>query len=940
MFDKLYGQLNKEQKQAVDAIEGPVMVVAGPGTGKTHLLAMRIANILRRTDTEPESVLALTFTESGAYAMRKKLAKIIGSEAYQVEISTFHGFCNRIIKEYPDEFPEIIGANNIAEAQQINLFRDVIDRLNLQALKPFGDKYFYITQIVSAISELKREGLGPDDFERKAELRQKNYLSKPDLYHKKGKFAGCLKGKYFNEKKQIARILELALVYREYQIELESEKLYDYGDMLMKVTKTLEKNKELLLSLQEKYQYILVDEHQDTNNAQNKILELLANYYENPNLFLVGDEKQAIYRFQGASAENFNRFKTLYKDIRVVRLKSNYRSSQTILDASKTGLEAKTKNPEIPVTLRIFENQEEEIYSLCKEIARRQDVETAVIYRENKEAFPISRMLEKMGIPFCIDSDQNALDDEDIKKLLIVFKAVQNFGSAREFISLLHLEFLNVETLDIFEISQNPLEMARSGKASPEICQIYKKISLWKKKSLTENPLNVFEEIVHKSGFFQYLLSKKPSPEKIRKLRALYSQLKKQVSNQKNYTLDKFFQDLDLLEDQNILLKSEALSSSEKIRLMTAHKSKGLEFDRVYIVNATDKRWAAKTRRSLLKVAESPSQLPDDDRNLFYVAMTRARKELIISYSGLPTKYLEQIDKECLQALESSGKIDLQLEFAQTAISAPIGKEKLLLNELFLKYGLSATALNNYLECPWKYFYRNLLRIPESPNKHLMFGTAAHSALKDFFVRSLKGETLQEGNLLESFERALKKQPLCGCDLSEISEKGKKVLSRYYKNYFESWKNNNIVCEFGVSGVVLAENVAISGMIDKVEIKDLANRVKVIDYKTGRPKTRNALLGKTKNSDGNYFRQLVFYKLLLDNYKKGKYRAEEGEIDFLEPDEKGNLRKEVFELTSRDAAELKEKIISVSAEILNLGFWDKTCGDPGCQYCALRRLRL
>lgn len=891
-FENYYKQLNLEQREAVDAIEGPVMVVAGPGTGKTHLLSMRIANILAKTDTEPESILALTFTESGAASMRKKLVKIIGSAAYGVEISTFHGFCNKIIKEYPDEFPTVIGANNISEVEQVQILQKIIDEKQLKYLKPFGNNYFYLKSIISSINHLKREGICPEEYQKKVSLVE--------------------------EEKQLNRNMELAEIYKEYQEELRKNRFYDYGDMIMETARTLEANKGLLLILQEKYQYILVDEHQDTNNAQNKILELLASYFESPNLFIVGDEKQAIYRFQGASLENFNYFKNLFEP-KIIHLKSNYRSSQMILDAAKTNLIAKSERKESPVCLRIFQNSDEELFYLAKDISEHLNEEIAILYRENKEAGPIARMLEKKGIPHTVESDQNSMEDEDIKKFFIILKTIQNFGSPAEFIQMLHLNFLNIPAYDIYEISRDPYGIIKERKSPENIYRIYENLSKWKKSSLNENPIRIFEEIVRESGFLNYLLSLPKASEKIKKLHSFFNRLKDLVLKNKNYTLNDFFNYLDVLQEQNIFVKTEIIPEHGKVRLMTAHKSKGLEFDRVYIVNAGEK-WGKKKIKKYIKLPLLDDE-EDDDRNLFYVALTRAREKLIVSCSGLPSKYILEIDEKYFDKKEINEEPDFALEFSSPLVGKEI-KEKGFLNELFFKYGLSATALNNYLECPWKYFYRNLIRIPEAPNKHLMLGTAIHAALKNFF----ESEKMDKDFLISKFCKALNSQPLAESQYLEMLEKGKKALSGYFEKYSSLW-NRNAFFEYNIRGVDLGQGIVINGKLDKIEILDSANSANVVDYKTGKRKHKE-----------NYFRQLVFYKLLLDNYKSQKFKMVSGEIDFVEPDEKGNYRKEKFEIRKEDAEQLKEKIIQVSNEIINLNFWNRFCQDSACPYCQMRKL--
>ena len=333
-FDKEYKRLNKAQRQAVDTIEGPVMVVAGPGTGKTQILTLRIANILRETQADAENILALTFTESGVSSMRKRLAELIGSDAYRINITTFHAFANDIIKQYPEYFPHIIGSESITDVDQITIIQDIIEGVSLEFLKPFGDVFLYVKDIIRAIKELKREGVSPEEFTSVVTEELTQFELIDDLYHQKGAHKGKMKGKYVTYKKQIDKNKELSHVYTLYQEKLHTTKQYDFEDMIVEVLRTLEREEDLLRILQEQYQYVLVDEHQDTNNAQNKILELLLNFHPQPNIFVVGDEKQAIYRFQGASLQNFYYFTYLYKEAVIINLSENYRSTQRVLDSA------------------------------------------------------------------------------------------------------------------------------------------------------------------------------------------------------------------------------------------------------------------------------------------------------------------------------------------------------------------------------------------------------------------------------------------------------------------------------------------------------------------------------------------------------------------------------------------------------------------------------
>jgi DNA helicase II / ATP-dependent DNA helicase PcrA len=355
-FKKEYGRLNPEQKNAVDTIDGPVMVVAGPGTGKTQVLTLRIANILLKTDTAPENILALTFTDAASINMRRRLFGIIGAGAYRVRIETFHSFCNNVLASYPEAFPGIIGSSHITEVEAAGIIEDIIKNSSLSLLRPWGDPFLYVGDIVKKIEELKREGLTAEKFEGIVKKAEKDFRNRDNIYHSKGAYKGKMKGEAVGELRKIEKNLELASIYKTYQETLAKKRFYDWSDMIMEVLKVLEGASsptslklrgtgasDLKLMLQEEHQYILVDEHQDTNSAQNKILELLCDFHKNPNIFIVGDEKQAIFRFQGASAENFLYFKKLYPKAKLIELWRNYRSTQKILDSANSLLPSKSK---------------------------------------------------------------------------------------------------------------------------------------------------------------------------------------------------------------------------------------------------------------------------------------------------------------------------------------------------------------------------------------------------------------------------------------------------------------------------------------------------------------------------------------------------------------------------------------------------------------------
>lgn len=990
-FNTLYKKLNPEQKKAVDAIEGPVMVIAGPGTGKTQILTLRIANILRRTDTSPDSILALTFTESGVFSMRKRLVDMIGSDGYRAHIYTFHGFCNDIIKRFPDAFPRIIGANNINDIDKITILKEIILSKKLTVLKPFGDNFYYIHPLRGKISELKRENISPETLHAIIRQQKKEFDSISDLYYKEGPHTGQLKGKYRMREKGIEKNKELLCVYKEYEDILKKRRLYDYEDMIVETVRALEKNTDFCLSLQEEYQYILADEHQDANNAQNRLLELLTSFHKNPNLFIVGDEKQAIYRFQGASVDNFLYFTKRNKKTLEITLKDNYRSPQSLLDGAgslmvhgpvpdkklRTRLVSHSSDATVAIEVRVFHTPETELLFISHDIRKKLKEgvlphEIVVMYRNNRDVDSVVSVFEKTAIPFSIESDQHVLADKDMAMFVNCLRAVHRFGDDSALLPLLHANFLRLIPLDIYTLLRYRVDskttlyetiashkklITAKIKNSAAFHALYTNLESWKKMSENNGLLFTVHVILEQSGFLDYCLRHEESVEKLEKLGSFLTAVRELAEQHKDYTLPDLLEYLDTVSEYNIMIrKGPKTATVDGVRLMTAHRSKGLEFEYVYIIGAYDGHFGNQkaTEHFIIPYTEHDSGKGsiDDERRLFYVALTRAKKAVSISYpqsgiSGkeqLPSQFIGEIDPAYVETVDTTRfeeKVDKTILFmAGKKLPIPPLRDKKYLNQVFLEQGLSVTALNNYLDCPWNYFYSNLLRVPMAPTKQLMFGDVVHRVLKDFFLMMKQGKRVTEATLLSLFHDYVNEYPFTDSELKEAIRKGEKAFRGYYRNYKGSW-NTNVLTEFKINvlmpvGLTHTTHLRLRGVLDKLEFHDNGRDVVVVDYKTGKPRSRNYIEGKTKAATGDYKRQLTFYYLLLDLYDKGKYKMVSGDIDFIEPDEKGRYRKEHFEITDNDARALRAIVQKTARDILTLSFWNTRCGTKGCQYCSLR----
>jgi DNA helicase II / ATP-dependent DNA helicase PcrA len=971
-FDELYKRLNMKQKEAVDAIEGPVMVIAGPGTGKTSILTLRIANILKKTDTRPEQILALTFTESGVQAMREKLIDIIGAEAYRVNIFTFHGFANYIIKKYADEFPRIVSSDNASEVQKAEIVEKIIDTNTFEYLKPYGDIHLYVSPIINAIKHLKRESIPPGDFQKRIQKEKEDYKSISDLVYESGAHQGKIKGKYKDIEKNIKKNEELLFVYEKYEKELERRKLYDFEDMLLELIKALENNGDFLLTLQEEYQYILADEHQDANNSQNRILELLSSFHPSPNLFIVGDEKQAIFRFQGASLENFLYFKNIYKEVRLVSLENNYRSTQSILDAAheligksdteeiaRPFLQSLKVNPEHPIEVIECSNEEEErrsVISQIKDLIRggTPGHEIAILFRKNREAEGWMKELAKEGIMFSVYSERNMLEDYDVRKLLMILEAVNDPTNDAQLSEIAFFDIFKLPISAIYSALRKSREkrqtILQSFQEAPELNHFIDDILKLSSCAKNEDLITFFETFLGEHHWGASLIGSRHPLSSLASFDAFLQEVKKFTELERGSGLEDFLRYLKTVEKYKIRISAENRNDGrEGVAVMTAHKSKGLEFEYVFVTGATDKTWGGRGEIKKFALPYASPSLVDDARKLFYVALTRGKKKVCVSYSNtntegkpnLPSQFIHEMKSELIKY--SKPPETSESEEGRAFLPA---KETLLdkdyLRNIFLHETFSVTALNNFLSCPWKYFFLNLIRLPTLQTKHQLYGIAVHDTLKNF------SQDISREDVLKKFEDELQKKPLSKNDFEESLSKGKRSLSGYYDTYKSAWKNN-ILTEYNITGLTIKlpesdYEINLRGIIDKIELSKadalLPQTVHVVDYKTKKPMSRNEIEGKTKNATGDYKRQLIFYKYLLSCAldQERRYEAITGEIDFIEPDEKGKYRKEVFDLTNQDVVDMRELLENTLMKIYAMDFFDEGCDEKDCEMCKLSKI--
>lgn len=1027
-------RLNPAQKEAVESIEGPVMVIAGPGTGKTQILAARIGNILLETDVYPENILCLTYTDAGAVAMRKRLNKFIGPDAFRVNIGTFHAFCNQVIQDHPEKFG-LRELEPISELEEIELLVELIKSFDKNhPLKRWtGDVYFERSRLKSLFETMKKEDWSYDFLKLRVEEYLEDLPTREEyIYKRKTKNAekGDLKQHLIDKQKDnMKSFLAGAAELENYETLKREKGRYDFNDMILWAINAFKEDSTLLAEYQEQYQYVLVDEYQDCNGAQNELLNMLINYWDNPNVFAVGDDDQSIFRFQGASVENILNFRKQFEQsLKLVMLEENYRSSQKILDAaghlisnnkerlvnevpnlSKTLIARSSEfsGSNIPPTLRIYSNHANEIAHICLEIKSLKDKgidlsEVAVIYAKHKQAEDLIKYMNHLGIPINVKRRENILESMFINKVLSILEYVYEetrmpYSRGDMLFKILHYDFFGLNPLEIAELAaENRTNYKKSlrkilselpSSKAPDLfsAPISSKERLKQTAAILEGFISdshnltlqgFFEKVTTKGGILKYIMQSPYKFEFMQELSTLFEFIKELTIRNPKAHLHQLFDTIRKFRENRISLSVQKIQQSDSgINLMTCHASKGLEFKYVYMIGVYSDNWEKKKGRNqgysfpdnLAAGQKDKDKDIQELRRLFYVAMTRAKEYLYISYpeTDLNDKELEQSQfiaelqqKNCLYEERPQISPESLFEFKIKVLAEnPLPNIKLIekdrLKKIIEKYSLSITHLNTYLKCPRSFYFKYMLKVPTAKNQYMAFGSAVHYALERLFKTMQENENEKfpsKDELLRYFEWYMQKHRDSFTDEQFLDKTsyGHKLLPEYFDQYAESW-NKVVSIERSIKGVE-SNGVPINGKLDKLEFN--SELVNVVDYKTGQYKKSkdknrfNPPMEKWNDPQnpsheekfgGDYWRQAVFYKILIDEYVKNDFnknwKVVSSEFDFVEPDQKsGDFHKEKIPITDEAVKVVKDQIEWAYQQISALEF-QHGCEEENCEWC-------
>jgi len=934
-FEKYYKELNGEQKKAVDLLEGPVLVLAGPGTGKTQILSVRAANIILQKKSLPENILILTYTNAAAKTMKQRLNAIIGFKGYDVNVATFHSFANSILLDSEEAVNYIQERIQILDIEQVKAIEYILDHAqSVSDIRPFNAPYSYAGEIQKRISELKREGVSPEEF-----LEYVKTL-KPDAI--------------YIEEKHIPRIKALAVIYDQYEKLKEGRNKeifdergrYDYDDMIMMAIRALNNEQLLKKKYQGQFKFIMVDEFQDTNGAQLKLLFSILQA-DDPNICCVGDDDQSIYRFQGASVGNFKELKRYFRNLKTISLKNNYRSAKEIIGLSQTLIkevpqDERTGEKEI-LPVRDFKNksiayweftrEEEEMDFIVERISSfKKQIESSKDLRPDEKENPynniailvrkrdlILRIIDKFlqaGIPYATDGKEDIRPEGRVRQMLDVLELAsldpENYTDRdRILYKILIADYFRIPTTDILKLISKVNRKKKNKEDATLLTELLNAKDLsgpLKKASAIIDKLiknarfkpvhTVLMEYIEDAGVYRYILEKydKKDVVRIRELRGLSSfinMVKGSDLSRPGITLRDFAEEIKTRNEHNMPIQGELVTMTQNgVRIFTAHGSKGQEFHSVIIPFCLqDKSWPIRPRPDtiplppeLMKTMErvdNKERIKElrlyDETRLFYVAVSRAKSNVLFTASpqesSVSSSYLYKLGIEPKTGDSKEEEIMVS-SLEKTGMTEPfIGTEDILA-DLVKDMSLNPTSLDNYLRCRRKFLYDNVLMLPSAKKQSLIFGNAVHSGLENLYREYMRTDRFPAFQFFkEKFIESLKFQgPEKAIELRCVEQF--EGLKKYYARV-----SSKPVRPIGLENrmPVNIDGIIFTGKYDKLEIEDeKAKSVRIIDYKTGQPnKHARGLFGvdslESEGCDG-YLRQLVCYKLLYerDNTRKDK----------------------------------------------------------------------
>lgn len=971
-------EFNEEQQKSIAHDSGPLLIVAGAGTGKTTVLIERLNYLIKNNLAKPEEILITTFTEKGAGEMEERADRLLPYGYVDLWIHTFHGFCERLLREHALDIGLANNFKLLTQTEQWILVRKNLDKFDLDYYRPLGKPAKFISELVKHFSRLKDEDIQPAEYLKYAEeLKQNadNMLS--GLDKKKGRIKIAEAGE--GDDLEAARIIELANAYQVYNQLLLKENYLDFGDLIRYTLKLFRERPNILEYYRRKFKYLMVDEFQDTNWAQYELIKMLAK--PKNNLVVVGDDDQSIYKFRGASLSNIMQFRDDYPRAEKTVLTKNYRSGQEILDKAyhfiahnnpdrleiklkiDKKLRAQKKIEAVAKHLSFLTEAEEtggvadKIEELYKENKESLWSDFAILVRANDLADKFTAELTRRGLPNQFVSLRGLYFKPIILDVLAYLRLLDNYHESSALYRVLNMEIFKVGHADIviinkfarrkvwsvFEALNNAAAIAE---ISPEaVKNINKLLSLIKRHSLlaqTAKVSKIFLEFMRDTGLAR--LSHDEHREIFNYLNQFYQKIKNFEDTLPDSKLKDFMEmiNLELEAGETGGLRPD-FEDAETIKIMTVHTAKGLEFRYVFVVNLVDKRFPSVGRSDKIAIPDAlvREKLPagdthiEEERRLFYVALTRAKEGLFLTsardYGGArerrASKFLEEAGFQTDQISDKVERKENELQRALAGHNQEMAKK--------IKYDLPAkfsfSQLEAYANCPLQYKFSFLLKIPTPEKISYIFGRLLHDTLRDFFL-PLTAEKKKQANLFAAGEKENPAKPALE-DLLLIYKKNwrsdwyesEKEREDYKKLGQEILKKFYAACETAGWPKVLFLEKKFTVKIDEFIIKGAIDRLdrlpdgslEIIDYKTTVAKE----VGYQEK------KQLLLYKIAAEEIFKepvsvlSYYYLKSGE-------------KVSFAAKEKDLEKLKNWVAETIKEIKAGNFMPGR--NPLCEYCDFR----
>lgn len=926
--------LNKQQLEAVTHADGPLLIIAGAGTGKTTVITRRITNLIEQNLAKPNEILALTFTEKAANEMEERVDQLLPLGSYDLWISTFHAFCERILKQHglhiglPNDF-ELLD-----DTKQWILIHKNFERFNLDYYKPLGNPDKFIDAMLSHFSKCKDELITPEDYLKYAEelgLESGN----PDL-------------QTGNEDLQmeVTRIKEMASAYHTYQQLMLENNYLDFADLIWYTIELLRRRPNIRKHYQEQFKFVMVDEFQDTNIAQYELIKLLlrdsppnkgelegvesktspdpslkgGEHYNN--LVVVGDDDQSIYKFRGASISNILKLKEDFPKIKELTLIDNYRSNQNILDLAYNFIQANNPNrlePQLGINKRLKGHNTKQskiqviegtdlreelnlvvnkILALKEEFPESSWNDFAILVRANNTAGEIIPILEAKQIPYNYVANRGLYKKPIIADIINYLKLLDNYHESGSLyrvlnfpkfnlgaIDLAHLtQYTNKKTLSLYQALHEPEILLQLTKESQDkIALLLKQLEEHSTLTTEKSAVELFVQLVKDLGIDQMLLADTLDNAQNRELlEQFYKKIEEFATTDEDRTMRGFINYLKLEQQagEEGAIKFDPNSGPESVKLLTIHSAKGLEFEFVFIVGLVDQRFPSRSHKNAIDIPEKLVKdiLPEGDfhlqeeRRLFYVALTRAKTHLYLSwaqdYGGSRVKKPSLFLTESgLVPTENAHKATGKVVLTEKS-NKPVRQE--VYKQLPTNFSFSQIAC--FLNCPLEYKYRYYLRLPLPGSHYFSFGSTIHSVLQhyleayqhsltnlqpDLFEKQTKSELPPQKLLTELFDREwIDDWYKNKTQKEQYKKRGKEILKTFYNFSKENLPTPKLIEQPFTLKLGGKQQYLFNGKIDRAD--DSKEGLVLIDYKTS-----EKVPAKTAGNDVD---QLRIYQLACRDF--------------------------------------------------------------------------